>query len=1446
MINYSTYYRQHGIRRLNQLLTPVLSPIEMLTLPQAAVLHSYTGSEHTLCIDQNDFLLRHLSGTIYLENQVELANSFGHPRKMFNSSTRLLSKFYRANRRMRVLTDRVRQLHNSNAVLVENYDLLPHFYRYNASQQLKAWNEWANVQSTIWKTSKEICNELPNRQQFIVMHLPKVMPTWMQLMRMQKTVNNASLRQVHEPEALTILDLFDWLGDNRDKSLLQLDEKELNQINLIWVESGHWIMVNLGYLDNWRKGKPEEHEEGEEEVIEGDGKNPGSVSPQTLQKRFLRMLMFLFELRTDMSTTPVDEDAPVATADDTNADEKPVAKVGGTVGFIAKPEDKLKTSIFKAKIPLAEPVHVTRAVDGKIGMQEVDEAVSKDLEALDKIIHASDNEIEEEVAAQPETPKVPEGPRETIAPWTGHEVSLEDGILKRADVLARSGRMSGAEHRRAQKLAVLYKTLPDPRGGEGTLEQAGKIDLKVMTLENVPKAPDLTEVFDKSMLHSVVHEFDAKYIKHVFPKDITNSVLAVQKAGIAVTRYTVERHTNAGNDYEEHSVRLEPLQGNKTTIKFRVPVVKPNGTFIAGGVKYRQRKQRGDLPIRKVGADQVALTSYYGKLYINRGQKVVNNYANWLINRMLSSPLIEKPLITDVAYYDIHLPKDYTTIASKFRSFTAKGFSFVWDYLKRVELLKGTRTSLKVIEGMDDEYVLVGRNDRWDSVLMGKDGLMYVHRNGSAKGLEPLGTMEDFLEIEAKKIPMDIVEMEVSGKTLPVAIVLCYLTGFHGLLKHLNVPYRHQAANMRLNLEKGEFAIRFEDESYIFNRRHQEAAMILGGLNSYDTTLRHYAASSLDLKDTYYNILDDEGLGVRFLREMDLLNDMFVDPITLEILKELHDPIDFIGLVFKAVELLKDDWSPEETDLAYMRVKGYERVAGTVYTELVRAIRLQRSRPGMAGSVIEMPPFAIWQSIVQDPAVSLVEESNPVHNLKEKEELTYAGTGGRSSRSMVKRTRVFHPNDVGVISEATKDSSDVAITTFMTADPNLKNLRGMTERWDKEKHGPAKVLSTSALLAPAADRDDPKRVNFISIQNSSGISAVGYTPTPLRTGYEEVMAHRTDDLFAKAALQDGKVDSVTEKSIQITYKDGTSETVELGRRFGIAAGVMTPHDVATLFKEGDKIKKGDIVAYNTHFFQPNRYNDKQVLWKAGVMANVTLMDNVDTLEDSDTISESLALKMATVTTKVRSIKLAYDQMVHGLVKLGDKVEAESILCTIENPTGSTGSLFSEDSLETLNVLAKQNPRAKKPGVVEKIEVFYHGDVDQMSESLQTITRQSDSNRRALAKELGQDFTSGRVDDTMRFEGDPLTPETMMIQIYITGLEPMGIGDKLVVANQMKSIVSRVVPDGNRSESGRPSDCTFAFTSLDARIVNSPLIIGTTNTNLEVIGKMAADIYFGNA
>lgn len=61
-------------------------------------------------------------------------------------------------------------------------------------------------------------------------------------------------------------------------------------------------------------------------------------------------------------------------------------------------------------------------------------------------------------------------------------------------------------------------------------------------------------------------------------------------------------------------------------------------------------------------------------------------------------------------------------------------------------------------------------------------------------------------------------------------------------------------------------------------------------------------------------------------------------------------------------------------------------------------------------------------------------------------------------------------------------------------------------------------------------------------------------------------------------------------------------------------------------------------------------------------------------------------------------------------------------------------------------------------------------------------------------------------------------------------------------NQMKTVFSEVMSHDMITENGEVIDAVFGQLSVDARVVNSINIIGTTNTLLSVIGKKAAKLF----
>lgn len=359
------------------------------------------------------------------------------------------------------------------------------------------------------------------------------------------------------------------------------------------------------------------------------------------------------------------------------------------------------------------------------------------------------------------------------------------------------------------------------------------------------------------------------------------------------------------------------------------------------------------------------------------------------------------------------------------------------------------------------------------------------------------------------------------------------------------------------------------------------------------------------------------------------------------------------------------------------------------------------------------------------------------------------------------------------------------------------------------------------------------------------MSANGYEVTGLRTGAEKLVAHRTGSTQAVSAPESGKVLEIDEfgVTVELNTKPKTTKSYPIGKTFGKHEGGVYPHNLVANIKAGQKFEKGHILTYNDKFFEPDIATPDQVNWKAGVMANVVLLEGTDTLEDSSAISQELSDKLTTQVTEVRNITVNFDQAVHDLVKEGAKLTPESVLCVIEDAVSAGMSGYSEKSIETLRKLASKAPRAKLSGTVDRIEVFYHGDEEDMSESVRSLVNWGDRKRRRESKRSTvKTADNGRVDSSLRIDGNPVELETMIIRLYLTREVGAVGGDKAVFANQLKSTFRRVMVGVNKTADGLPIDAIFGRVSVDARIVLSVYKIGTTNKICQLISEGARAIY----
>src|SRR5690606_6784661 len=209
--------------------------------------------------------------------------------------------------------------------------------------------------------------------------------------------------------------------------------------------------------------------------------------------------------------------------------------------------------------------------------------------------------------------------------------------------------------------------------------------------------------------------------------------------------------------------------------------------------------------------------------------------------------------------------------------------------------------------------------------VMDPAGAIYLKQG---RDLDFLGTLEELMGIDLSTAPTPMVEIKIYSKSLPVGIALAYLLGLDELIRRLGAKVRRVLAGQRMQLERHEYAVRFKNESIIFDRNDRMAMLVMAGFNLYHAHIRNFDVELFNQKDVYAAVCERAGVASRYLRELDITDVLFVDPITEDLLKWMKEPTDFTGLLLRAVDLLKDEYVPSRNKDGDQLVEGLERVRG--------------------------------------------------------------------------------------------------------------------------------------------------------------------------------------------------------------------------------------------------------------------------------------------------------------------------------------------------------------------------------------------------------------------------------------------------------------------------------------------------------------------------------------
>lgn len=277
------------------------------------------------------------------------------------------------------------------------------------------------------------------------------------------------------------------------------------------------------------------------------------------------------------------------------------------------------------------------------------------------------------------------------------------------------------------------------------------------------------------------------------------------------------------------------------------------------------------------------------------------------------------------------------------------------------------------------------------------------------------------------------------------------------------------------------------------------------------------------------------------------------------------------------------------------------------------------------------------------------------------------------------------------------------------------------------------------------------------------------------------------------------------------------------------------HNMTTNLKVNQSVIAGDVLVYDDSYFEPNIYDSKSIILKMGATYRIAFVENKTTYEDSTEISSKVLGDTGEVKYKILSKVIDTTSHITNVIPEGSKVTYGDKLMTILDNTLLIDKTLTDKAKEILSEASDSSPTANANGVIDRIDVIYNCELDDMDASIREL---ADISNKRFKDELG---TDGRVTKEYSIAGVPLAPNQIELKYYISYSADTKIGDKFVVGHQLKCTVGTIRTDIT-TEDGEPVDFIFSNKSVLARITNSSYIVGAVNILMADIIKEAVTAY----
>ena len=941
------------------------------------------------------------------------------------------------------------------------------------------------------------------------------------------------------------------------------------------------------------------------------------------------------------------------------------------------------------------------------------------------------------------------------------------------------------------------------------------------------------------------------------------------KSNPLVVRSIDKEDTSTSEDLiETYTCKYESAQGERFTIKLDIPKFIDNKYMVLRGNRKNIPIQLFLMPIIKTEENAVQIVSCYNKIFVRR----------FGTNSGKSNPITDKLMkaLEKQRYTHIKLVTgDNTKVCSK--------YELPIDYIDLAANYSKIETPKYVFMFNQDEIHNKLKVDEKKGLCIGyykntKEPLYFVQNTKNPYFLSayiktllieslPSKELEEFnsnFDNAATAVRYCYSRASLLGVHIPTVVVCGLAEGLESTMRKANIKYNLSEKRPKIDRTVQDI-IRFKDGFLTYDLTYA-SCLLMNGLKQCNT--EDYSITEINSRTMYLDFLDMFGGRIK-ADGLDNFQDCMIDPITRETLAHYKLPTDYVEVLLYANLLLSDNKFVKHGDIrSTRRLRRMEQVASYMY-EVMSSAYGAYSTGLKHGRKIG---FSCKQSAVIDKLlVGNTTDDQSILNALGEYEAYYAVTpkgpsGMNSDRAYSLDKRSFDPSMVNVLSASTGFSGNVGINRQATIDANVEGSRGYIyndpDSSPDEINSVKSLCMTEALNPFSSTRDDPMRLAMGFVQTSKhGMRSVHSDPLLITAGADEALPYLISNTFAYKSKGKGHVvELVLDNYMIIEYDEpirGQEKTADPKQKYreyidlspsvqkNSSSGFYITLKLDTDFKEGQKFKANQILAYDKSSFSDEIGADNNVAYNIGTLAKFAILNTDEGFEDSAIVSSSLSEAMASDVVLEKEITIPKDASVYNLVKKGQTIKEGDTLLILQN------AYDEEDVNQLLRNLAGSEDEitnlgripitSKVTGVVQDIIIERTVELDELSPSLKKIVTAYEKeikDKKAVMKKYGIEDTNKILQDTKAL---PATgklknaTDSIVIRIYLSYHDKFKTGDKLIYGTAVKGVDKEVFPEGQEPYSEyRPNEkihSLLSIGSINARMVTSVLITSAINKGL---------------